>query len=192
VQWMVAGRGVIHSEMPEQEQGRMEGFQLWLNLPGADKMTKPWYRDLPANAIPEVRGDGAAVKVIAGRALGQDGAMQRPHTEPVYLDLHLQPGASFAQPLPASHNAFVYVYRGSLAIAGTEVSRQRMAILADAGAAADGADGVVLTAGGEGAKAILVAGRPLREPIAQYGPFVMNTPQQLRQAIDDYQNGALA
>jgi redox-sensitive bicupin YhaK (pirin superfamily) len=114
--------------------------------------------------------------------------MQRPHTEPVYLDVHLQPGATLAQPLPPAHNAFVYVYRGSLAIAGTEVVRQRMAILADT----EGADGVVLTAGGEGAWAILVAGRPLREPIAQYGPFVMNTPAQLRQAMDDYQNGALA
>jgi redox-sensitive bicupin YhaK (pirin superfamily) len=196
VQWMVAGRGVIHSEMPEQEQGRMEGFQLWLNLPGADKMTKPWYRDLPAGAIPVARGDGVEVRVIAGRALGVEGAMQRPHTEPVYLDVHLQPGAVFAQPLPPAHRAFVYVYRGSLAIAGTEVARQRMAILADADdaakEAAKEADGVVLTAGGDGARAILVAGRPLKEPIAQYGPFVMNTQQQLRQAMDDYQNGALA
>src|SRR5262252_4669598 len=178
VQWMVAGRGVIHSEMPEQEQGRMDGFQLWLNLPGADKMTKPWYRDLPAGAIPVARGAGAEVRVIAGRALGVDGAMQRPLTEPVYLDVHLQPGATFAQPLPAAHNAFVYVYRGALAIAGTEVARQRMAILGNA----DDADGIVLTAGGDGARAILVAGRPLKEPIAQYGPFVMNTQQQLRQA----------
>src|SRR5262249_33408134 len=143
-------------------------------------------------AIPVARGDGAEVRVIAGRALGVEGAMQRPHTEPVYLDVRLQPGVSFAQPLPSAHNAFVYVYRGSLAIAGTEVPRQRMAILANADDAAKDADGVVLTAGGEGARAILVAGRPLKEPIAQYGPFVMNTQQQLRQAIDDYQNGALA
>src|SRR5262249_24412603 len=186
VQWMVAGRGVVHSEMPEQEQGRMEGFQLWLNLPGADKMTKPWYPDLPAGAIPVARGGGAEVRVIAGRALGVEGAMQRPHSEPVYLDVHLQPGATFAQPLPPAHNAFVYVYRGALAIAGTEVAKQRMAILANADDAAKDADGVVLTAGGDGARAILVAGKPLREPIAQYGPFVMNTQQQLRQAMDDY------
>jgi hypothetical protein len=188
VQWMTAGRGVIHSEMPEQEDGRMEGFQLWLNLPGRDKMCDPWYRDIPSAEIPEARVDGVTVRVIAGSALGVDGAMQREATEPVYLDIHLEAGARFAQPLPGGHNAFVYVYRGALAVAGTEVPRQRMAILANA----PDRDGVAMTAGPDGARAILVAGRPLNEPIAQYGPFVMNTQAEIYQAVEDYRAGRLA
>ena len=188
VQWMTAGRGVIHSEMPEQAEGRMEGFQLWLNLPARDKLREPWYRDIPSAQIPEARGDGALARVIAGRALGVDGAMQREHTEPIYLDVDLAPGALLSQPLPATHNAFVYVYRGALSIAGTEVPTQRMAILKNGA----GFDGTVLTAGAAGAKAILVAGRPLNEPIAQYGPFVMNTNEEIFQAVEDFRRGALA
>jgi hypothetical protein len=188
VQWMTAGRGVIHSEMPEQSEGRMEGFQLWLNLAAADKMCAPWYRDIPAAEIPEALVAGGRARVIAGRALGVAGAMQREGTEPTYLDLHLEPGAAFAQALPAAHNAFVYVYRGSVAIAGTEVPRQRMAILANV----PGSGGVALKAGPQGARAILVAGRPLNEPIAQYGPFVMNTTEQLMEAVNDYRAGRLA
>ncbi len=188
VQWMTAGRGVIHSEMPEQEEGRMEGFQLWLNLPAKDKMCPPWYRDIPAAEIPEARAEGVNVRVIAGAALGVQGAMQRDATAPTYLDLHLQPGARFEQSLPAGHNALVYVYRGALSVSGTEVPRQRMAILANA----PGSDGVVLDAGPEGARAILVAGRPLNEPIAQHGPFVMNTVDELHQAVNDFRRGVLA
>jgi redox-sensitive bicupin YhaK (pirin superfamily) len=188
VQWMSAGRGVIHSEMPEQADGRMEGFQLWLNLPASAKMGAPWYRDIPADEIPEARAEGVTVRVIAGTALGVAGAMQREATAPTYLDVHLEPGASFEQALPAGHNAFVYVYRGTLTLAGTEVPRQRMAILANT----PGSDGVVLEAGAEGAKAILVAGQPLREPIAQHGPFVMNTTEELYQAVDDFRRGVLA
>jgi hypothetical protein len=185
---MTAGRGVIHSEMPEQEEGRMEGFQLWLNLPARDKMCAPWYRDIPAGEIPEARAPGVTVRVIAGQALGVAGAMQRGATAPTYLDLHLGPGAAFGQPLPPAHNAFVYVYRGALAVAGTEVPRQRMALLANP---AD-SDGVALQAGPEGARAILVAGQPLNEPIAQYGPFVMNTNDEIYQAVEDYRAGRLA
>jgi len=199
VQWMTAGRGVIHSEMPEQEDGAMEGFQLWLNLPGRRKMTAPWYRDVAPDEIPEWHGPGVTARVIAGHAQGVAGAVQREDTEPLYLDLHLQPGARFAQPLPAAHNAFAYVYRGSLAAAGTEVRRGRMAIFANpradfsvGAAAAPQPDGVALQAGPEGARAILVAGRPLREPIAQYGPFVMNTQQELVQAVEDFRAGRLA
>ncbi|MCW5636371.1 MAG: pirin family protein [Rubrivivax sp.] len=198
VQWMTAGRGVIHSEMPEQEQGRMEGFQLWLNLPAKDKMRDPWYRDIRPEEIPVWRGkgaeQGALAHVIAGATHGVAGAMQREHTEPLYLDLHLDPGAVFEQPLPAEHNAFVYVYRGALHVgeageAGEgEVRRGRMAILANEA----GADGVRLVAGAEGARAILVAGRPLNEPIAQYGPFVMNTHQEIFQAVEDFRAGRLA
>ena len=199
VQWMTAGRGVIHSEMPEQQEGAMEGFQLWLNLPGKAKMQPPWYRDIASDEIPEWHGEGVTARVIAGRTHGVDGAVQREHTDPLYLDLHLAPGARFEQPLPATHNGFVYPYRGSLRLAGTEVRRGRMAILANPrpdfriGAGAPPmADGVVIEAGSDGARAILVAGRPLNEPIAQYGPFVMNTQQEIFQAVEDFRAGRLA
>ena len=188
VQWMTAGRGVIHSEMPEQEDGRMEGFQLWLNLPARDKMCTPWYRDIPSAEIPEVQAGGVKVRVIAGQALGVQGAMQREATAPTYLDVHLSPGARFDQALPPAHNAFVYVYRGALTVGGTEVPRQRMAVLANT----PGSDGVVLTAGAEGAQAVFIAGQPLNEPIAQYGPFVMNTNQEIYQAVEDFRAGRLA
>lgn len=188
VQWMTAGRGVIHSEMPEQAEGRMAGFQLWLNLPARDKMQPPAYRDIPSAQIPQAQAPGVRVHVIAGQALGVAGAMQRPVTEPLYLDLVLEAGAHFEQPLPAGHNAFVYVYEGTLDIVGTAVPMQRMAILANT----PGADGVALQAGPAGARAILVAGAPLNEPIAQYGPFVMNTNEEIFQAVEDFRRGALA
>ncbi|HMN76727.1 MAG TPA: pirin family protein [Burkholderiaceae bacterium] len=191
VQWMTAGRGVIHSELPEQEAGRMEGFQLWLNLPAKDKMRAPWYRDIQSAAIPEITADGVTARLIAGRSHGVDGAMppgERADTDPVYLDLHFDAGAAFSQTLPAAHNAFVYVYRGALAIGETEVARQRMAILANT----PGSDGVVLrAAGGEPARALLIAGKPLGEPIAQYGPFVMNSQAEIHQAMQDYSEGRL-
>jgi len=188
VQWMTAGRGVIHSEMPEQEEGRMEGFQLWLNLPSQRKMIDPWYRDIRPEEIPQWQGEGASARVIAGHTHGVDGAMQREATEPLYLDVHLAPQAAFVQALAPDFNAFVYVYRGSLAIGATQVPAQRMAILANT----PGSDGVELRAGAEGARAILIAGRPLGEPIAQYGPFVMNTQQEILRALDDYRSGTLA
>jgi quercetin 2,3-dioxygenase len=188
VQWMTAGRGVIHSEMPEQQAGRMEGFQLWLNLPARDKLCPPAYRDIPPAQIPEVRADGVTVRVIAGQVQGVAGSVQREATAPTFLDLHLDPGARWAQPLAAAHNAFVYVYRGALAIEGIQVPAQRMAILANA----PDSDGVLLAAGAQGARAILVAGQPLGEPIAQHGPFVMNTRDELLQAVDDFRRGALA
>ncbi|MDO9072063.1 MAG: pirin family protein [Rubrivivax sp.] len=188
VQWMTAGRGVIHSEMPEQEEGAMEGFQLWLNLPAREKMRQPWYRDIASADVPEWQGDGVIARVIAGASHGVAGAVKREATAPLYLDLHLQPGASFAQPLPASHNAFVVVYRGELAVGDAGVRTRRMAILANT----PGSDGVVLRAGPEGARAIVVAGQPLKEPIAQYGPFVMNTQQEIFQAVQDFNAGRLA
>jgi len=188
VQWMTAGRGVIHSEMPEQEDGRMEGFQLWLNLAAQDKMQPAGYRDIPSTEIPELRLKDAIVRVIAGTSHGLSGAMHRARTDPLLLDIHLDAGANFHQPLPPEHNAFVYVYRGAVTIAGRQVDTQRMAILANT----PGSDGVVLHAGDAPARVLLVAGRPLREPIAQYGPFVMNTREQLMQAVHDYQSGQLA
>ena len=188
VQWMIAGRGVIHSELPEQEEGVMEGFQLWLNLAQADKMQPPSYRDIPSAQIPEWQGDGATVRVIAGHSHGVAGAVQRPRTEPLYLDIHLAPGARFEQALAPGHNALVYVYRGALDIGGTTVPVQRMAILADG----RGTDGVQLQAGATPTRALLIAGAPLGEPIAQHGPFVMNTREQLYQAVQDFQAGRLA
>ena len=188
VQWMTAGRGVIHSELPEQENGRMEGFQLWLNLPASDKMIEPWYRDIQAAEIPSfTTPEGVTVRVIAGASHGVAGAVQRAHTEPVYLDLALPAGSRFEQTLPAGHNAFVYVYRGRVRIGASAVPVQRMAILANA----PDADGVVIEAD-EDARALLIAGRPLDEPIAQYGPFVMNTNEEIFRAVEDFRAGRLA
>ena len=188
VQWMTAGRGVIHSEMPEQADGRMEGFQLWLNLPGREKMRAPWYRDIASGEIPEWQGDGVTARVIAGHTHGVQAIVQRDATEPLYLDLHLAPGARFEQLLPDGHNAFAYVYRGELAAGDTLVRQRRMAIFANT----VGSDGVVLTAGADGARAILLAGQPLNEPIAQYGPFVMNSNAEIFQAVEDFRAGRLA
>jgi redox-sensitive bicupin YhaK (pirin superfamily) len=186
VQWMTAGRGVIHSELPEQQDGRMEGFQLWLNLPARDKLRTPWYRDIRNDEIPAFTApDGARVRVIAGESHGVEGAVQREATEPLYLDLELPAGVRFSQPLSASHNAFVVVYRGELAIGDTHVPAHRMAILANDG------DGVTLEAVAP-SRALLIAGKPLGEPIAQYGPFVMNTHDELRQAVRDFQSGEFA
>jgi quercetin 2,3-dioxygenase len=182
VQWMTAGRGVIHSELPEQEEGRMEGFQLWLNLPARDKMSAPWYRDIQSADIPEFTAPGLTVRVIAGESQGVTGAVQREATQPLYLDLHLAEGTHFAQPLPAEHNAFVYVYRGQVTVNGTEVPAGRMALLRNEG------DGVAPQAGPD-SRALLIAGRPLNEPIAQYGPFVMNTQQEIFQAVEDFRAG---
>ena len=186
VQWMTAGRGVIHSELPEQSEGRMEGFQLWLNLPAKDKMNAPWYRDIQSDDVPQWQGAGVTARVIAGATHGVQGAVQRDGTEPLYLDLHLDAAATFEQPLPESHNAFVYVYRGGLQVGAQPVPLQRMAILGNAG------DGVRLVAGSEGARAILIAGKPLKEPIVQHGPFVMNTQQEIFKAVEDFRAGRLA
>ncbi|MCZ4316189.1 pirin family protein [Comamonadaceae bacterium G21597-S1] len=186
VQWMTAGRGVIHSEIPEQEEGRMEGFQLWLNLPARDKMRTPWYRDFSAAELPRLTtAEGVAVTVIAGDSHGVAGAVTRDGTEPLYLDVHMPAGTRFVQPLPASHNAFVYVYRGAATIGGQPVPVQRMAILKNDAAA----DGVVIEATHEDTRLLLIAGRPLREPIAQHGPFVMNTHEEIFQAVRDFQAG---
>lgn len=189
VQWMTAGRGVIHSETPEQNHGRMAGFQLWLNLPAKSKLCEPWYRDITSAEVPEFEDDGVTVRVIAGESHGVEGAVLRDTTEPLYLDVHLEPGARFEQPLPAEFNAFVYVYDGALKFdSGCMQPAGRMAILANT----PGSDGVRLQAGDAPTRALLIGGRPLREPIAQYGPFVMNTEAELVQAVRDFQAGRLA
>jgi redox-sensitive bicupin YhaK (pirin superfamily) len=192
VQWMTAGRGIIHSEMPEQEQGRMAGFQLWVNLAAKDKMTAPAYRDVAPADVPALTlANGVTVRVIAGSTLGVAGAVSRPTTEPLVLDITLPAGQSFDAALPAGHNAFVYVFGGGVVDVGsdapTRVESERMAILANDPAA----DGVRITAV-QPARVLLVAGAPLNEPIAQYGPFVMNTSAQIHEAVADYQRGVLA
>ena len=185
VQWMTAGSGVIHSEMPEQEAGVMEGFQLWLNLPAPDKMRTPWYRDFTSDEIPRYTTDaGVAVQVIAGESHGVTGAVQRELTEPLYLDIDLPAGSSFEQPLPPGHNAFLYAFRGEVQVDGKTVPALRMAIFANT----PGADGVRIEAPA-GGRVILIAGKPLNEPIAQYGPFVMNTQAEVFQAVQDFREG---
>ncbi|MDP1637226.1 MAG: pirin family protein [Candidatus Nitrotoga sp.] len=188
VQWMTAGRGVIHSEIPEQKDGVMEGFQLWLNLPAKRKMAEPWYRDIASREIPEyVTAGNVTVRVIAGTSNGVAGVVTREDTEPMYLDIHLPAGTSFSTTLPSTHNAFIYVYRGTVKVGDTLVESHRMGILSNT----TEADGVALSAI-EDARLILVAGRPLNEPIVQYGPFVMNTQEEIHQAMDDFRNGRLA
>ncbi len=187
VQWMTAGRGLVHSEMPEQQQGRMRGFQLWVNLPAKDKMVAPRYQEFAADRIPVVQpADGVSVKVIAGRVGEVAGPIVQPATDPLYLDVALDPGKSWEYALPGGHNAFAYAFEGSVALGDGEDARllgsHEMGVLG-------GGDLLRLQAGDDGARLILVAGRPLREPVARHGPFVMNTRQELMQAFVDYQEG---
>jgi quercetin 2,3-dioxygenase len=194
VQWMTAGRGIIHSEMPQQESGRMRGFQLWINLPAKEKMKPAGYRDIPADRIPLVQlSGGGRVRVIAG-TLETDGRstagpMQGLTTEPLYLDVELPSGGTFAQPVQAGHNAFLYVYEGGVEVG--PAGSARALETHKAGVLAAG-DLIEVKAGPEGSRFILLAGRPLNEPVVQYGPFVMNTREEIEQAIRDYQEGRLA
>ncbi|TWG86951.1 hypothetical protein L599_000700000450 [Luteimonas sp. J16] len=187
VQWMTAGRGLVHSEMPEQQEGRMRGFQLWVNLPASDKMTAPRYQEFPPERLPVASpAEGVVVKLIAGEVEGVRGPIVQPATDPLYLDVSLAPGARWAHGLPSGHNAFAYVFEGALAVGEGEdarpVSAGELAVLG-------GGERLALAAGAEGARLILVAGRPLQEPVARYGPFVMNTREELMQAFVDYQEG---
>lgn len=186
VQWMTAGRGIVHSEMPEQEDGLMWGFQLWVNLPAADKMTAPRYQDIGPERIPVVQPvPGAEVRVIAGRFGGAEGPVQAVSTEPVYLDIVLQAGIELEVPLPSGHSAFAYGVSGTgLSVAGQDLPRGVLAVLGEG-------DSVTIQAADEPVRALLVAGRPLDEPVARYGPFVMNTPEQIQQAFEDYRAGKL-
>ena len=182
VQWMTAGRGIVHSEMPEQENGLMWGFQLWVNLPAKDKMIEPRYQEFAPEEIPETAKDGVRVRVIAGRFGDVEGAVRAVATEPLYLDLALSAGAAVDVPVTAGHAAFAYVFEGSVEIGGRAIQRGELAVLSDGAA-------VSLKAGEGAGRLILLAGRPLREPVAKYGPFVMNTPQEIHDAIADFQAG---
>jgi redox-sensitive bicupin YhaK (pirin superfamily) len=182
VQWMTAGRGIVHSEMPEQEAGLLWGFQLWVNLPARSKLTAPRYQDIPAEAIPSVeRADGVRARVVAGSWEGVAGPVQAQTTQPLFLDLTLPAGSTAVVPVPATHAAFLYVFEGSVEVAGTLVPRGTLAVL--------GEGATVELAAPARARCLLVAGAPLREPVARYGPFVMNTAGEIQQAIDDYRAG---
>jgi len=192
VQWMTAGHGVIHSEMPQQEEGLMRGFQLWVNLPAAEKMKPASYKDIPAADIPVAEPDGGRIKVIAGHFTTDDGDVVGPiqglTTAPVFYDVELAAGKTFETALPATHSAFVYSYEGDVSI-GTD-SEQRILTAQSAGVLSDG-DLLRVTANAESARFIVLAGIPLNEPVVQRGPFVMNTHEEIEQAIQDYQNGSL-
>ena len=184
VQWMTAARGLIHSEMPQQTEGRMRGFQLWLNLPAKEKMQPPAYRDIAAREIPSVAIDGGAVKVIAGRFGGTQGAVHGGTTDAHYWDVQLEPGAAFEGALPADHAAFLYAYEGEAFVGDDKKPLPHRA----AGLLSSG-DTLRLVAGGSGARVLVLAGKPIGEPVVQYGPFVMNSREEIEQAIADYQAG---
>ncbi|WP_226470000.1 pirin family protein [Luteimonas panaciterrae] len=187
VQWMTAGRGLVHSEMPEQQAGRMRGFQLWVNLPAKDKMAVPKYQEFAAERIPVVTpANGVTVKVIAGTVGDVRGPITQPATDPVYLDVALERGATWEYVLPEGHNAFAYVFEGEAKLGEGEdvrvLATHELGVLG-------GGDLLRMEAGGESARLILVGGHPLREPVARYGPFVMNTKQEVMQAFVDFQEG---
>jgi redox-sensitive bicupin YhaK (pirin superfamily) len=192
VQWMTAAHGIIHSEMPQQTEGRMRGFQLWINLPAREKMKRAAWRDVPAREIPVVAlAGGGEARVIAGALVHGDGVTGGPiqglTTEPLYLDLRLPPGTAASVPVPPTHNAFLYAYEGEASIGPDGASLPLHA----AGMLSAG-DSVRIAARGAGARLLLLAGRPIGEPIVQYGPFVMNSREEIEQAIADYQSGRLA
>ncbi|WP_395017640.1 pirin family protein [Dongia sp.] len=185
VQWMTAGSGLVHSEMPEQEDGLMRGFQLWINLPAKDKMCAPRYQEYAPDKIPVAKpAPGVSVKVIAGEVAGTKGPIGGVATDPTYLDISLEKGAGFSHRLPKEHNAFAYMFEGAGMIGVKEVEKQQLAVLSQG-------EVFSVTAEAAPARLILVAGRPLREPVTKYGPFVMNTPEEIHQAIADYQAGRL-
>ncbi len=188
VQWMTAARGIVHSEMPEQQEGVMRGFQLWLNLPARDKLGDPSYRDFDPNEIPHLRrADGASVRVIAGRfddgQSGIEGAVRRPVTDPQFYDLDLPAGSRIAPRLADGLKVLLYVFEGELRVNGETVGQGRLARLSEHGELA--LDSL------RGARALLLAGRPLNEPVVQYGPFVMNSREQIEDALRDYHAGRL-
>ncbi|GMR06834.1 MAG: pirin family protein [Gammaproteobacteria bacterium] len=184
VQWMTAGRGVIHSEMPEQTDGLLHGFQLWLNLPASDKMKPAHYQDYRASDLPVVElVSGGHIKLVAGQINEPEtvtGPVKGVVTEPIYVDLYLTANEQWTQAVPEDHTALIYVYQGST----SELSKREMGVYSDGNA-------VSITAGKDGVKAILLAAKPLHEPVKQYGPFVMNTEEEIKLAIEDYRLGRL-
>ncbi|WP_455210150.1 pirin family protein [Kaarinaea lacus] len=183
-QWMKAASGVIHSEMPQQTNGLMRGFQLWINLPAKEKMSAPGYQEFSPEAIPVIENNDAAVRVLIGEYQGQHGRVDDPHTGVQYLDVVLHADKTFTQTIDSDLRGFLYVFEGDATIAGTALPTHSFAVLGEG-------DTVQVTAGSKGARFILVAGRPINEPIVQYGPFVMNTREEIEQAFLDYRDGEL-
>jgi redox-sensitive bicupin YhaK (pirin superfamily) len=186
-QWMTAGRGLVHSEMPKQERGLMWGFQLWVNLPRARKMIEPRYQDIAPGLIPERELDGARTRVVAGNAFGMTGPVSGIDVEPLFLDVTVTRGVRFSTPLPVGHNAFVFVTDGAVRLgpSSREIRRGQLAVLARGG------DRLTATCDAQSGRMLVLAGRPLGEPVARRGPFVMSTEDELRQAFDDYRSGRL-
>jgi redox-sensitive bicupin YhaK (pirin superfamily) len=190
VQWMTAGRGLIHSEMPRQTEGRMAGFQLWVNLPAAHKMDPPRYQDIPPDAVPEVAlDDGVTARVLAGTVAGTTGPVRGIVTDPSYIDLTLPAGATLTHGLPGEHNAFLHVFEGRLAVGAP--GDERPLATGEVGVLGRG-EVLRCVAGDAVARVLLIAARPLGEPVAHWGPFVMNTRDEIEQAIADYRAGRLA
>lgn len=182
VQWMTAGKGIVHSEMPEQKEGKMQGFQLWVNLPAKDKMCEPRYQNIDPEDVPTTTTDtGATIRVITGTANGVTGPVTEISVKPLYIDVALEAGGTFTQPVETGHTCFIYAFDGAVEVQGTNVGTNQLALLTDG-------DEVSL-ASEQGGRAIVVAGKPIGEPIARYGPFVMNTNDEIRQAINDFQSG---
>ncbi|MEX0604639.1 MAG: pirin family protein [Marinobacter sp.] len=188
VQWMTAGRGIIHSEMPQQEEGIMRGFQLWLNLPAAEKMTDAGYRDIQPEDIPEIPFSGGKLKLIAGEldieGTNRCGAVTGGTTAPVYADIHLEADGRLELPLAGELDGMLYLYEGGASLGDQRLSPGSASVLSSG-------DSITLAAGAEGARLLLIAGRPIGEPIVQYGPFVMNTRQEIEQTLQDYRDGRL-
>ena len=184
VQWMTAGRGIIHSEMPQQENGRMRGFQLWINLPAKEKMKPAGYRDIQPEEIPTVLLSAGTLKIVAGTYKTTKGPVQGGATDPIYWDVSLEEGKTFTAEIPATHSVYVYPFEGSVEIADRVLKTHQGGILGSG-------DAIEVKAGADGARFLVLAGRPLKEPVVQYGPFVMNTREEIEQAIRDYQSGEL-
>jgi len=188
IQWMTAGKGIIHSEMPEQQDGLLEGFQLWVNLPAEHKMDTPFYQEFSADKIPEESRPGSEIRVITGTtSMGTNGPVTQPLTQPLYLDITVAPDQVFSEPLAAEHNSFVYGISGDSLINNSQsgqhpVGKDQLAILGDG-------DEISVTAGSNGCRFLLISGLPLNEPVARGGPFVMNSEKEIRQAFADYHSG---
>ena len=189
IQWMTAGKGIVHSEMPEQANGLLEGFQLWVNLPTEHKMDQPQYQEYPAAEIPlELRDDGVEVRVITGvTSQGTQGPVIQPLTEPLYLDVRVPTGKLFSEQLPATHNAFVYVIHGPVSINNED--GQTVQLIRDDLAVLNKGNAVELRAENKDTHFLLIAGKPLNEPVARGGPFVMNTKAEIDEAFRDYESG---
>lgn len=189
VQWMTAGHGILHEEMPQLRGGHLSGFQLWVNLPAKLKLTKPRYQEVAAKHIPEIKHDsGVRIRVIAGSVDGVQGAVKEIAANPTYLDVSVPEDTVFAQAIPRGHTAFAYVYEGEgrfgviAEAAGTDVRGQKLVVFSDG-------DTLEIRAKQTGVRFLLISGMPLNEPVARYGPFVMNTPEEIQQALIDLRNG---